>query len=279
MEQQNVGCGMVLVLIGLGLIVTFWQVVLALLLLVGLVWFVVNIMAALSLAKLNTILEAADQRFSGDVCHLSDGYAIIEQIQSQRKAGQTSVHVLTARISNADAGFTLQRDQQVLTPPSDLNTISSNLAFSRYLEYQGIEMVNDLSVEAKATKAAMTCLQEAEWARKSLGEIKDLIRSAKDTLAKAQGNELLEPSIPQLQEALSAFRAEGQKLNNYLDESVSMLRKLSDFLSVPEAIRPILSFNLDDLFDPSRFKELESSFEEVVTLNDVFHELSRNKLS
>ncbi len=279
MDQQNVGCGMVLVLIGLGLIVAFWQYVLAMLLLVGLVLLLANVVAALSLAKLNSIVEAADKRFSGDVCHLGDGYAIIEQIQSQEKAGQARIHVLTARISNADDGFSLQRDQQVLTPPSDLNTIASNLAFSRYLEDQGIEMVNDLSVEAKATKAAMTCLQEAEWAQKSSGKIQGLIRSAKDTLAKAQGNELLEPSIPQLQEALSAFRSEEQKLNNYLDESASMLRKLSDFLSVPEAIRPILSFDLDDLFDPSRFKELEASFEEVVTLNEVFRELSRDKLS
>jgi hypothetical protein len=32
-----------------------------------------------------------------------------------------------------------------------------------------------------------------------------MVRSAQSTLAMAKGNELLEPSIPQLQQALSAF--------------------------------------------------------------------------
>jgi len=58
-----------------------------------------------------------------------------------------------------------------------------------------------------------------------------------------------------------------------------MVRKLQDFLSVPEAIRPILSFDLDQLYDPQRFSELEQSFSEVVLLNDAFRELSRDALA
>ena len=58
-----------------------------------------------------------------------------------------------------------------------------------------------------------------------------------------------------------------------------MLRKLHDFLSVPEAIRPILNFDLDHLFDPARIKELEVSFEEVVQLNEAYRSLSRDRLS
>jgi hypothetical protein len=53
-----------------------------------------------------------------------------------------------------------------------------------------------------------------------------------------------------------------------------MLAKLHDFLSVPEAIRPILQFDLDQLFDPQRLVDLEQSFAEVVQLNDAFRELS-----
>ena len=57
-----------------------------------------------------------------------------------------------------------------------------------------------------------------------------------------------------------------------------MLRKLHDFLSVPEAIRPILNFDLDSLFDPSRLKDLEASFEEVVQLNEAYRTLSRDRI-
>ncbi|MEB3265181.1 MAG: hypothetical protein VKN13_01040 [Cyanobacteriota bacterium] len=38
-----------------------------------------------------------------------------------------------------------------------------------------------------------------------------------------------------------------------------MLRKLNDFLSVPETIRPILNFDLNHVFDAGRFQQLEDS--------------------
>jgi hypothetical protein len=58
-----------------------------------------------------------------------------------------------------------------------------------------------------------------------------------------------------------------------------MLRKLYDFLSVPDRIRPILNFDLGQLYDPQRFAALEQSFSEVVLLNDTFRELSRDALA
>jgi hypothetical protein len=58
-----------------------------------------------------------------------------------------------------------------------------------------------------------------------------------------------------------------------------MLHKLHDFLTVPEEIRPIISFDLDQLFDPQRFSALEQSFTDVVLLNEAFQELSRDALA
>ncbi len=58
-----------------------------------------------------------------------------------------------------------------------------------------------------------------------------------------------------------------------------MARKLVDFLSVPEAIRPILTFDLEQLVDPGRLTTLQQSFQEVVLLNDTFRELSARKLA
>ena len=105
-----------------------------------------------------------------------------------------------------------------------------------------------------------------------------MVRSTRATLAKAGGNELLEPAIPQLQQALSSFQAEHEKLRRHHQESEAMLRKLHDFLSVPETIRPILTFDLEGLFDPSRLQDLRESFEEVVTLNNSYRALSRDRI-
>jgi hypothetical protein len=182
-------------------------------------------------------------------------------------------------LGEKDGALVLNRASVPLVPPGDLGTITSNLAFKGFLESQGITLVNDLAVEAKATRAALNCQKEAQWARQSLETLQELVRSARRTLAMAKGNELLGPSIPQLQQALSTFEDEQERLSSYLKESLSMLRKLNDFLSVPETIRPILNFDLDHVFDPGRFQPLEDSFQEVVTLNAVFQDLSRDRLA
>ena len=170
------------------------------------------------------------------------------------------------------------RDVHRLTPPVDLRGIASNLGFADFLKGQGITMVNDLAVEAKATHAAINCLREADWARQSLQTMAEMITSTRDTLAKARGNELLEPAIPQLEEALGTFTREEDKLTSHLQDSLRMLGKLHDFLGVPEKLRPILTFDLDGLFDPARRSDLEASFQEVVSLNQAFGDLSGDRL-
>ncbi|MFM7550260.1 MAG: hypothetical protein ACKO8I_15620, partial [Cyanobacteriota bacterium] len=173
----------------------------------------------------------------------------------------------------------LETIQRCLNPPAVLSGLRSNSGVARFLQANGITMVGNLAVEARATRAALECLREVAWTRAALDTLRQLHQAAAQTLAKAQGNELLEPSIPQLEEALSAFETEAAKLQVALAESRGMVRKLHDFLQVPEGIRPILSFDLDPVFDPARLKQLEQSFDEVVLLNDAFRELSRQKLA
>ena len=73
-----------------------------------------------------------------------------------------------------------------------------------------------------------------------------------------------------MQQALTAFEAEEYKLRQANASAAEMLRKLHDFLSVREGIRPILNFDFDQLFDPQRLSDFEQSFSEVVLLNDAF---------
>jgi hypothetical protein len=166
-----------------------------------------------------------------------------------------------------------------LSPPVELSRLRASSGIATWLQSAGITLLDDLSVEAKAVRAAMTCIKEQQWTTDALTKLAGLITSLKDTLAKAKGNELLESAIPQLQQALVAFEAEEQKLQQAHHSAAEMLRKLTDFLSVPASIRPILSFDLDLLFDPQRFSALEQSFAEVVELNSAFRQLSADGLA
>jgi uncharacterized protein YhaN len=161
-----------------------------------------------------------------------------------------------------------------LVPPVDRLRLRAASGVATMLSSAGITPLDPLSVEAKAVKAAMESIRERDWSHQALARLDGLNRSLLDTLAKARGNELLEASIPRLQQAQAAFAAEEQRLRQARDSADSMLAKLHDFLSVPEAIRPILQFDLDQLFDPQRLVDLEQSFAEVVQLNDAFRELS-----
>lgn len=272
------GISALLLVGGLVLALIYWKIVLSLLLAVGIVAGLITLAQALRVAKLRSIARAAHRRFAGDICSIDDRFALLEAIDTEGSGPQARLLLRVATIMPMDGELALAQDVQRLIPPENLRLIASNLAFAAFLEREGIRMVNDLSVEAKATRASITCLREVQWARQSLQTMTELIGSTRDTLSKARGNELLEPAIPQLEQALTAFRREECKLADHLQESTRMLGKLQDFLSVPERLRPILNFDLDGLFDPARRRDLEASFQEVVSLNQAFGELARDRL-
>ncbi len=84
-----------------------------------------------------------------------------------------------------------------LPPPADLSQLAGNTAIARFLAAAAITEVNDLAVEARATQAAIESLREIRWTEGAIEKLTDLLGSTRRTLAKARGNELLEPSIPQ----------------------------------------------------------------------------------
>lgn len=279
MNPSALGGSLILLLIVGALVIAYWQVILGVLILLMLVAAMVGLSEANVLAELRAVTRNAEQRLRGEACRIGDRYALIEGIGASNQEGSIRLTVLVAMISREDGHYVLIEAREHYQVPAEVRKLASHLAFTRHLASQGLEVINELSVEAKATKAAVACLREAEWADKSLEKLQELITSAQDTLAKASGNELLEPAIPRLEEALERFEIEQEKMLGYRDESRIMLRKLDDFLSVPETLRPILSFDLDSLYDPARLKELQDSFEEVVTINEAFTELSAQKLA
>lgn len=279
MAQQRgetaAGCALAIALLA----VVFWPVVLTVLGVVITLGLVVWLASVHRFGQLKTICEAAQRRFGGDVCLVDGRYGVVREIELHGDATQPKLVVLLDLIHDGADGAYLKTNAKRLSPPATLGGLRTNAGVSRFLEANGIEMVGDLAVEAKATRAALECLREVAWTHDALDKIQELRGSAAVTLAKAEGNELLEPAIPQLQEALAAFDGEERKLQEALNDSRTLLRKLHDFLGVPEGIRPILSFDLDALYDPQRLADLEQSFQDVVLLNDAFRDLSRDKLA
>jgi hypothetical protein len=251
------GCGTLLGLVALGFVLTYWQVFLIAGLLILAIVAVVYALLRQNHRQLQSLVADADRRVD--------------------QALRVEVRCCTLTTN----GKTLGTEEVCisLSPPAERLQLRSASGVANWLRGGGIAQLEDLSVEFKAVKAAMECLRERSWTNKALGKIDGLRTSVIDTLAKAKGNELLEGAIPQLQQGLDAFNGEREKLQQANRNAGEMLRKLHDFLSVPEGIRPILNFDFDQLFDPQRFSALEQSFSEVVLLNDAFRQLSKERLA
>jgi hypothetical protein len=279
MAQQNNGCSTLLALLVLGFVLAYWQIFLAAGLVVMAVMAVVYALLLQNHQQLKALVQAVDRRVRHDPCRVREQFGVIQAITLAGDLQTPRIDVQCRTIAPSGAGLEAEEIRITLSPPAERLPLHSASGVARWLLGGGVTLLEDLSVEAKATRAAMECLREREWTTGALAKLEGLRTSVIDTLAKAKGNELLEPAIPQLQQALSAFEQEKEKLQRAHQSAGDMLRKLHDFLSVPDGIRPILNFDLDLLFDPQRFSELEQSFSEVVLLNDAFRQLFQDKLA
>jgi hypothetical protein len=129
----------------------------------------------------------------------------------------------------------------------------------------------------------MEALRERDLTQRALARLAELQADVDATLALAPGNELLQPSVPQLQQARERFATEEIRLREAHTSTDTILRKLHDFLQVPADIQPILNFDLDalvaELDDPTRYADLEELFSEVVELNAIYRQLEGDKLA
>lgn len=276
---SGAGCGCLLSLIALGFLLAYWPLFLVLALLFLIIVGVTSAVMEQNKRQLQVLVEYANQRVRNDACQVQTFFGVIHSISL---AGDLAAPRLDIRcwMLVDNAGQLEGEDRRIsLSPPAERQQLRTGSGIRRWLAAGGITLLEDLSVEAKATKAAMECLRERAWTQDALSKMGELKASVIETLAKAKGNELLESAIPQLQEALRVFKAEHTKLLEATNSTDEMLHKLHDFLSVPEGIRSILNFDLDQLYDPARFAELEQSFSEVVVLNETFRQLSRDALA
>jgi hypothetical protein len=278
MAQQNngcgTGCGGLLALLALGFVLAYWHLVLIAAVLVAAIAAVVYAALLYNQQQLKLVVEQAERRLQHEPCMLQQRFGVIDAITVAGDLYAPKIEVLCRTVALHPSAGPAAAITTSLTPPVQLSRLRTASGVATWLQSAGISLLDQLSVEAKAVRAAMACIKEQQWTTGALTKLDGLITSLQDTLAKAEGNELLESAIPQLQQALATFSAEEQKLQQAHSSTAAMLRKLTDFLSVPASIRPILSFDLEQLFDPQRFSALEQSFAEVVELNDAFRQLS-----
>jgi hypothetical protein len=283
MAQQNngcaTGCGTLLGLVALGFVLTYWQAFLIAGILILAIVAVVYALLQQNHRQLQALVEAADLRIRQAPCQVKESFGVIESLKLAGDLQTLRVEVRCCTLTSNGKTLGTEEVSISLSPPAERQQLRSASGVANWLRVGGIAQLEDLSVEFKAVKAAMECLRERSWTNKALGKIDGLRTSVLDTLTKAKGNELLEGAIPQLQQALDAFNGEREKLHQANRNAGEMLRKLHDFLSVPEGIRPILNFDFDQLFNPQRFSALEQSFSEVVLLNDAFRQLSEERLA
>ncbi|MEB3333332.1 MAG: hypothetical protein VKI83_12660 [Synechococcaceae cyanobacterium] len=263
----------------LSFVLAYWQAFLMAGLLILAIVAVVYALLLQNHRQLQALVEAADRRVREAPCQVKENFGVIQSLKLAGDLQTPRVDVRCRTITSNGKKLTTEEVCISLSLPAERQQLRTGGGVAKWLRGGGITQLQDLCVESKAVKAAMECLREWSWTNEAVGKIDGLRTSVIDTLGKAKGNELLEGSIPQLQQALEAFDGEREKLQQANRNASEMLRKLHDFLNVPAEVRPILNFDFDQLFDPQRFSALEQSFTDVVLLNDAFRQLSEDRLA
>lgn len=281
--------GLLLVL-GLGFAGIFWQTSLILALVglalasVGLiVWLLATPLRRQQRQALQSLVAAADERYRQDPCRFQGGFGTIQALQLNDAAQPPRIEVLCRTLADTSDGLVPTNHRIPLTPGNAFDPPRTPRQVGTLMAQQGVTLLADLSVEAKAVRAAMEALRERDLTQRALARLAELQADVDATLALAPGNELLQPSVPQLQQARERFATEEIRLREAHTSTDTILRKLHDFLQVPADIQPILNFDLDalvaELDDPTRYADLEELFSEVVELNAIYRQLEGEKLA
>ncbi|MEB3200694.1 MAG: hypothetical protein VKK62_09240 [Synechococcaceae cyanobacterium] len=270
-----VGCGLLLLVPLILLLVAFWPFVLAGAALLLAVSIARQQLQRQRFEQLRTLTRTAERWLVGDVCLMEGRHGRIEALALEGPLSRPLLRLELACLApEGSEGIPRQRERIPLTPPASLTALGSHAGFRRFLASQGIRGINDLAVEARALRTALDCEAELEWSGQALQRLDAMLAAVEQSLARAEGNELLEGAVPAMQRARRTFTREQTALRQHWQEAATLLRKLRDFLAVPEALRPVLSDDLDNLIDPQRRQDLQRSFQEVVALNDAYRELA-----
>jgi hypothetical protein len=216
-------------------------------------------------------------RRKGAVCRYGNRHGLVEALTLRGTVSNREL-VLNLKLLEADGSGASFTPLELPLPGAASPRQAWSAALNRQLRSLDVELLNAMAVEHQAVQTAEAWFKELTWTRTALGTLEQMEADLRQTLKLAPGNDLLEPGIPQLKEAQQRLISERQQLTAARQETLDVLRQLVDFLSVPKSVRSLLNFDPQRLHDPGRLKELRRSFQDLVMLNDVFRELSAQKL-
>jgi hypothetical protein len=213
----------------------------------------------------------------GRVCRFGNQHGFVEELTLRGGAGQQvslNLQMLERRGQSVQLVST-----DVALPQLQRNGRGLAAALRKPLQMMDLEMINELAVESKAMESAKAWLQQLDWCNQALDAVSQMRADLAQTLQIAPGNELLEPSLPDLERAKQRFDREWRELGAGLAEAEDVLDQLLDFLSVPTTVRSVINVDQHPFETPKRLHALRQSFEDVVVLNNAFRDLSRQKLA
>jgi hypothetical protein len=214
----------------------------------------------------------------GRVCRFGNQHGFVEELSLKEGAGQQQLTLKLQMLERRGQSVQLV-STDVALPQLQRNGRGLAAALRKPLQMMDVEVINELAVESKAMDTARAWLQQLDWCHQALDAVSQMRADLAQTLQIAPGNELLEPSLPELERAKQRFDREWRELGAGLAEAEDVLDQLLDFLSVPTTVRSVINVDQHPFETPRRLQALRQSFEDVVVLNNTFRDLSRQKLA
>ena len=217
------------------LLIAFWYVALILLAIGAFIWLITTIDRLI----LEVNLNEWNSRLYGRVVSHKNSHGIFEGI----KIINSLPYVLVSELAIRDGDTGLIKKEIALGNTRIYAKDGSAPRLNQLIEKQSIKIVNRLSVEEKAMRSALACIDEIEWGQEALAELKRLTTDLSKTLAVAPSNPLLQPSISQLKDAHARYLSEYDRIDAALRESREILTDLAEYLSLPASVKPVITFD------------------------------------
>ena len=257
-KTDTPGCFIFLVII-VGLV--FWQVSLVLI-------FIGIVIALLGALQNQTYGEHADKwskLHNGSSCSYRGKYGFIERVSVDGNKVTLSVKPVCALLPGSLAS-------------SDSFSIkivdgSFQHAMRQLFKQDSIEFLQGVSVELSAIESALKCHEQFQWCVKSMNSLVKMSDQINHALSVANGNPLLEPSIPAMENAKSRITEESFSITKAKEFAFETLKDLIDYLSVPEELRQPCVINELDITISIRDDDLKSSFNELLQFNNEYIKL------
>lgn len=150
---------------------------------------------------------------------------------------------------------------------------SVNQSIRKLFKNNSIEFLYGVSVELSAIESALKCQEQLTWCIETMNALVKMSDQIDRGLSLAEGNPLLEPSIPAMTNAKAKITNESITINNAREFSLDTLKDLIDYLSVPAELRQLSEITELESLISLRHDDLQASYNELIEFNSEYIKL------